>query len=183
MLQIRDDKGNELYQNNNFGVFNLKRNEYHVYIYNHQQNVFKAWMTNMNIFLLLVPMDEESIRQLNVEIINHDTSKFSEEEFEPYRKNFFPVSDKEKENNKGDFDMAWEHHYKNNPHHWNYWVDENGVAKEIDEINIIHMICDWMAMGMQFNNTAAEYYFKNKNKINLHPVTREKVEYILSRMD
>ena len=27
----------------------------------------------------------------------------------------------EKENNKEDFDKAWEHPYMNNPHHWDYW--------------------------------------------------------------
>lgn len=158
-----------------------KVGEYKQYINNHQANVWKAWIENLSSFIVYFNIDNTI--SLNKAIIEHDASKHSKEEFEPYRKQFFPVNDKEKEGNKESFDMAWEHHYKNNPHHWNYWVDEEtNIPKEMDDENIVHMLCDWMGMGMQFNNTAAEYYEKNKDKINLAPNTRIKVESYLAKM-
>lgn len=156
-----------------------KREEYKKYIENHQANVFKVWMENLHLVVDYFKLD--NVKDINNAIIKHDESKYSEEEFEPYRKQFFPVNEEEKANNKGSFDMACEHHYKNNPHHWDYWVEEDGTIKEMDDNNIIHMICDWMAMGIQFGNTAAEFYEKNKDKIKLGPNTRIKVEAYLAK--
>jgi hypothetical protein len=160
-----------------------KRNQYREYIDNHVSNVWNAWSNYKNLFICTVIAKDYEYNKLKINLLKHDESKYSEEEFEFYRKNFFPVSNTEKENNKENFEMAIEHHYKCNPHHWNYWVDDNGVAKEMEDIYIIEMICDWIAMGTQFGNTASEYYMKNRDKINLHPATKEKVEYILSQMN
>lgn len=90
------------------------------------------------------------------------------------------------------FDKAWEHHFKVNKHHWDHWcynweLNESGIPLsecelstplEIPDRYIIEMICDWTAMGYKFNNTAKEYYLKNKNKIKLNPKTRYKLELI-----
>ena len=161
-----------------------KKKEYIEYIDNHQANVWNAWCKNMNLFLDIFPFLSDLVNQKKIQnnIIIHDKSKYSDEEFEPYRIQFFSINDKEKEGNKENFDMAWKHHYTNNMHHWNYWVNEKGEAKEMDDFSIIEMICDWMAMGVQFNNTAAEYYEKNKDKINLASNTRIKVESILIKI-
>ena len=36
-----------------------------------------------------------------------------------------------------------------------------------DEINCVHMVVDWIAMGFEMGDTAKEYYEANKDKINL----------------
>jgi len=154
-----------------------KQQQYRKYIEEHTSNVWKAWTDNQHLF---ISVDSDIIKKTSKNILVHDLSKYSKEEFEPYRKNFFPINEKEKENNKLDFDKAVQHHYAYNQHHWNYWVRADGIAVEMNMIYIIEMICDWIAMGYKFNNTAKEYYEKNKEKINLNIISRKQVEYFLS---
>ena len=40
------------------------------------------------------------------QILKHDNSKYESEEFNAYRKNYFPVNTEEKELNKKDFEAA-----------------------------------------------------------------------------
>ena len=35
------------------------------------------------------------------------------------------------------------------------------------ELSLIHNIVDWVAMGFEFDDTAKDYYEKNKDKIQL----------------
>lgn len=154
------------------------------YIDQHVANVFKAWIEAKPIFLMDKTIDiKYAIDGIVRDLLQHDKSKYLSEEFEPYRRNFFPVSEEEKKNNKESFEMAVQHHYAVNDHHWNHWLNENKQPQEMTDVAIVHMICDWMAMGMQFGNTAAEYYNKNKDNIILAPNTRIKVESILSKME
>jgi len=162
-------------------LVDVKREEYRQYIDNHMANVWNSFINNKYLFIDTFGLITCAKAQSN--IINHDKSKLEPEEFEPYRKNFYPVSDEEKENNKRSFQMAVQHHYEHNPHHWNHWVDSEGNVEEMDDIHIIEMICDWMAMGIQYGNTAKQYYEKEKHNIKLGPYTRAKVELFLSKIN
>ena len=52
------------------------------------------------------------------QILKHDNSKYESEEFNAYRKNYFPVNTEEKELDKKDFEAVWGHHWTSNRHHW-----------------------------------------------------------------
>jgi len=84
---------------------------------------------------------------------------------------------------KRNFDKAWEHHYKNNPHHWNYWLDEKSVPRRIDGKYLEQMIADWEAMGLKFGGSAQAYYLRNYNNIKLERDTRIKLEMMLGLND
>lgn len=100
--------------------------------------------------------DDYSWHTLRSEIIAHDLSKFSKEEFVQYRDSFFPVNDEDKK--FSGFDAAWQNHKEKNPHH-------HETAKSYHDL--VHMVIDWTAMGYKFGNTAKSYYEANKEKVKL----------------
>jgi len=157
------------------------------YILEHKKNVFiECWK------------DKQYIHAFT-----HDLSKFLPTEFIPYAEWFYGYHgvklekdyNKEQLNNgmsnlsrnylecKNNFNKAWEHHYKNNKHHWNYWIDNNGVALDIPLKYINQMICDWKAMSKKFGDTPQSFYKNNRNKMNLSTKTRCNVEFILGFID
>lgn len=52
--------------------------------------------------------------------MNHDDSKYSVEEYDPYDQYFYAQNKTWKVCQ--DFDRAWLHHIHHNPHHWQHWV-------------------------------------------------------------
>ena len=164
-----------------------KENEYRKYIDNHINNVKKAWETMKSnsecmelISKYLNSSIKASISLIDELIKKHDLSKYEKEEFDAYRRNFYPVNDDEKNNNKESFDKAWEHHYTNNLHHWDYWyksgnMDKMGFAFCTEEV------CDWIGMAYQFNQSANEWYHQNSNDIHLGEKQRTFTEELLNR--
>ena len=154
----------------------IRHNEelYKEYINEHKLNVQKAWVSMKNnseciefISKNLSNMTIDIAIDLIDELIkNHDNSKYGKDEFDAYRKEFYPISPEEKESNKNDFERAWKHHYTNNLHHWNWWC-ESGNMNNMPFVHVIEMICDWEAMGYKFGNNSKEWYNNNKHKIHL----------------
>lgn len=159
-----------------------KEKIYKKYINNHKLNVQKAWETiksnNKCLNIILNYMPKLNIDIIDAEIKNHDNSKYSIEEFDAYRKQFYPISKEEKERNKEAFDKAWKHHYTNNMHHWNWWY-ESGNMNKMPYVYVIEMICDWEAMGYQFGNTSKEWYQENKGNIHLGEKQRKLAESLM----
>ena len=148
-------------------------NNYKEYIDNHRQNVVKAWTvmkSNSDCMSLiskyLNTSIESAIRLIDMLVDAHDLSKYGTSEFHQYRRHFYPVSEEEKESNKSAFDTAWEHHYTNNLHHWNWWY-KSGNMDNMKMPYVVEMICDWEAMGYQFGNTSKQWYENNKQDIHL----------------
>lgn len=132
----------------------------------------------------------------------HDNSKFYPAEFIPYARFFYgdkkPKRDKTgyyKPTDTGDaaFDFSWLLHQKRNDHHWQWWIlpeDEGGIkVLPMADDALIEMVCDWVGAGKAQGfisppdkpmQECQNWYEKNKHKINLHPNTRENVEYILT---
>lgn len=177
---------------------NKKMEEYAKYIDDHIERVQIAYANLISINPQLLRkicedyMDcknydnyDALLKRVQYNIINHDKSKYSDEEFLAYRKNFYPVDDREKEENKKDFEKAWKHHYENNTHHWEYWKKKDAKTNKDTDYNkmsliaMLEMICDWMAMSSKFNNTVIEWYSKEKDNIKLHPYTRHYVEILI----
>lgn len=50
-------------------------------------------------------------------------------------------------------------------------------------IHCVHMILDWMAMGMKFGDTAQQYYESNKSRIHLPEYAEEFMYEIFSRIN
>lgn len=148
-----------------------KTQEYLNYIEEHYNNVQKAWeilkeKCKHSPFIY----DDFNYFTIDELIKNHDLSKLSNEEFIPYRKQFFPTSFEKLADNKEAFDLAWRHHKENNPHHWEHWIEKHNTVMPDNydgRAQFICMVCDWMAMSMKFGDTPREYYEKNKNKIQL----------------
>lgn len=185
----------------------LQKEKYLSYIFEHQRNVLAAYIKlfnpkNVDILKNKGIVNDTILEELSQEIINHDNSKFSNEEFDFYRKKFYPTNREKKLSISGDemkqFDIAWMHHYLNNPHHPQYWKwvqlgsNKNTpnysntilpVATPMDIVSILHMICDWEAMSFKFNSTTMDWYNSNaseKERESLNPETKEKLEEILN---
>jgi len=97
--------------------------------------------------------------KLRRNVISHDLSKYSKEEFNDYRKCFFSKDYAEKET--GDFKTAWRHHYQ------------------------VEMILDWVAMSIKFNDDPLEYFMNKKSKLQKEfgdKIDYLKVAYILEKI-
>ena len=146
-----------------------KEEEYMEYIRNHINNVIKVFedmVENINKFDNKGYDDiVEAIKEAEYEgfVYRHDDSKYSDEEFNAYRRYWHSINDQEKEDSKEDFENAWKHHYTVNPHHPEYWL-KNNVPQPMELKYIVEMACDWIAMCMVKGGTAIQYYLDNKEE-------------------
>lgn len=137
-----------------------KVKEYEEYIKEHIQNVRNSYNDRKAKIQLVLGLSEGDMQELENRIKNHDTSKWSNDEFDAYRRHFHSVSDKEKEDSEEDFKKALNHHYMVNDHHPEYWKNT-----DMPNIAIAELICDWEAMGRKFGGNPLEYFEKNKTKL------------------
>lgn len=161
------------------GKLKTQEQNYLDYINEHINNVQIAWGT------MKIKLDDFLPTQVKMDVdklVNeHDRSKFSPEEFDGYRQWYHPYKNEEKDAEM--YNKAWVHHYTNNPHHWQYWKDKEGVSLEQKIPYILEMIADWTAMGYKFGDTPQEFYEKEKNNIILTDDAREYLEDILKRLE
>lgn len=135
------------------------------------------WMRDnldMNLFALV-----------NVNLFEHDASKYSTEEYDAYDKYFYGANKSSAVVNN--FNRAWLHHIHHNPHHWQHWVlmedDPKGtpIYIEMPENYVIEMICDWWSFSFRKGDLREifSWYNSHKNIMRLHKNTRKLVEEIL----
>lgn len=161
-----------------------KTSEYMDYISENKKNNQKAWDEIRNATIGISLLQRPAILdEMNWRIKNHDDSKFSEEEFVPYRQHFYPVDGEDVD--PAAFDRAWRTHYRRNDHHWQYWVDEDGdfiSSYSVDNkiCAYLEMVCDWQAMSYVMGGNAVSYYESNKSSIQIEAYWREFLEEILS---
>lgn len=180
-----------------------KEYEYKKYVDTHIENVKKAWgllkdNNNVRDYLSseyksgtydmrtgkgIVDTITYTVQYLyaivDMQIENHDASKYTIDEWEGYRKNFYPVDNDEKNDNVRDFKAAVSHHYITNMHHWNWWADTN--HKNDMPLNfVIEMCCDWIGMSITNNGNALDWY-RNQKDIVLGNKQKKWVENILIR--
>ena len=168
---------------NAFGLLNMIREdldgyqeEYKNYILEHKANVkkFADW---------LVEKLPELFEGCNVEtfyevIEEHDESKYSEEEFEPYAQHFYGTKD-----NDFEYNQAWKHHWMNNEHHPEFWLGE-----DMPYIYILEMICDWGSFSIKSGNIRelSDFYYnkaRDDKEKNLSDATKEIIEEILTKIN
>ena len=168
---------------NAFGLLNMinegapdYQKEYKDYVDAHKERVeeFSTWLLS-SCPEVFEGVDVEVFKDL---IKEHDESKYSEEEFEPYAQKWF--GDRKK---TFEYEEAWKHHWMTNEHHPEYWLGE-----DMPLIYILEMICDWGSFSIASGDIGelSEFYY-NKAKAdpekNLSEATQEIIEDILSKID
>lgn len=158
-----------------------KIKEYCDYLEEHLSNMSSAWeIIKTKCYDLDVLNDPFHYKNINNLILDHDLSKFSKEEFIPYRDKYYPVLDNPY--NERDYYSAWENHLINNPHHWENWTNLNYDNNYEWKYHCLCMICDWVAMGLKFNDTALNYYEKNKEKIHIPEYAKSFLYKVLNKV-
>lgn len=145
---------------------------------------------------------EEALDGLKEEVEAHDNSKYSDEEFEPYRRHFDKtvqedLYDKEHPENEEfveqEYQKAWAHHYLINPHHpefWNHTDIKDGALipleeprkngpRDMDLRSILHMICDWMGMSLKFRQKYSPVSWYNTQAADERKAMSEKTRHTL----
>ena len=154
----------------------------------HLRNVAASWKRIQETCKdLNVISDDHLFWCIDSMIKEHDVSKMSHEEFIPYQRNFFPLTDPNVagfgEDPDGDaWEAALSHHHKNNKHHWENWTQIKPYAPNELACHCVCMVCDWMAMGLKFDDTAEAYYEANKEKIDLPEWADKFLEEIFERI-
>ena len=150
--------------------------EYLEYIKAHKERVekFASWLKT-NCPEVFEGVDTDVFWDL---IKEHDESKFSEEEFEPYAQRWH--GDKKK---TPEYDEAWKHHWMNNEHHPEFWLGE-----DMPYIYILEMICDWGSFSIakgDFKELSDFYYNKAKEDPEkmLSDATQEIIEDLLVKIN
>ena len=168
---------------NAFGLLNMinedldgYQEEYKNYVEAHKQNVekFADWLKT-NCPEVFEGVDLEVFDEV---ISEHDESKFSEEEFEPYAQKWYGNGEESLE-----YKEAWKHHYMNNEHHPEFWLGE-----DMPYIYILEMLCDWGSFSIAKGNLEelSDFYFnkaKEDEEKNLSEATKEIIEDVLSKID
>lgn len=146
------------------------------YILEHKERVkqFADWLKE-NLPELFDNIDTELFDEM---IEEHDDSKFSEEEFEPYAQKWFGNGKKTLE-----YEEAWKHHWTNNEHHPEFWLGE-----DMPYIYILEMLCDWGSFSMKSGNLKelSEFYYneaKDDEEKNLSDNTKIIIEEILTNIN
>ena len=159
---------------------NSRCDEYEDYLHVHISNVSKAWLQFLKPVIIELYPELVTIIEENLKV--HDKSKYTEEEYSAYCNYFYPT--KACPANKDAFDLAWLHHQRENPHHWQYWV----LIEDIGHITpldmpveyIVEMLCDWHSFsGTNPISTAYKWYTDNKHCMRLSSKTIKLVEELL----
>lgn len=157
-----------------------RRDEYLEYIRDHISSVKRTWDEILYPTLLTdSDLTVEDFTKISVVVGNHDKSKYEDPEFLPYLHHFYPT--KENPNNEVEFDLAWLHHQKVNPHHWQYWVlvRDGGdlVPMDMPLEYVIEMLCDWHSFSKKNpESTAYRWYEDNQDKMILSDGTRDLIK-------
>jgi hypothetical protein len=150
--------------------------DYKQYVIDHKERVsqFSSWLQESCPDLF----ENIDIEVFNDLITEHDESKFSEEEFEPYAQRWH--GDKKK---TPEYERAWEHHWQNNEHHPEYWLGE-----DMPYIYILEMICDWGSFSIasgDMKELSDFYYNKAINDPEKNPsdATKEIIHDLLIKIN
>jgi len=159
--------------------------EYDRYLKEHIMNVMKAYDWLIENLPEVVHPNGEVERNL----IWHDLSKYSSEEYDAYDRYFYGSKGNISSEVLNNFNRAWLHHIHHNPHHWQHWVlheDEGEVkALEMPSAYVIEMISDWMSFSIKKGdvNEVVSWYEKHSPTMILHKNTRRMVDTIIKAID
>ena len=138
--------------------------KYTEYLLGHIGNVAEALekLADLNIEFI-----NDNIDKLREIVKDHDYTKWDDPEWTGYLHHFYPTNDEEAMMSE-EFETACRHHIKNNKHHWDYWVDDEGnLISDIDEeeykLYCVERCCDWLAMANQHEEGPRDWYKANRD--------------------
>ncbi len=151
-----------------------KTREYLDYLEEHLNNVAKAFseLTMACDGKESWVGDDYTWHMFKQEVENHDLSKFSKEEFVPYRDKFFSTEGQVLKD--PGFDKAWEHHKHNNHHH--HETAENFM-------DLVHMVIDWMAMSYKFGDNPRDFYNKTKPQMKFDKKHHDYIDFLFDCLE
>lgn len=135
--------------------------EYLNHILKHKAMVFTAWMYLADKLCELGFINESDMDKIHINIINHDNSKFLSDEFYIYAKRFYRNRRKNLRTNEN-FKKAVKLHKERNLHHFESLKDYKG---DDWKCYAVELVCDYIAMGWEFNNYVCEYFGKVKDEL------------------
>ena len=152
--------------------------EYYKYLKIHEVRLKASFNDRIYALKNALLLSKEQCEELKERILKHDASRYTPEEWDDWRKSYFPINDKEKEEGEESEKKARSHHYKVNAHHPEHWK-----GKEMDKVSIAEMIIDWEADSKADGGNPLKWWLyddeaKEKKKL-LNPKTREEVERVL----
>lgn len=156
--------------------------KYLEYLEGHIGNVKEAFEL---LCTLDIPFINENKNELLSIVSSHDESKYEEPEWSAYLHHFYPTCDEDSLKTE-EFEEACKCHIRNNPHHWDYWVEDGKLIDDIDEyqykLYTVERLCDHMAMSIQNNNKPADWYYANKDHIIMPSYGYEFYEDMLTKI-
>ena len=161
---------------------NEANEKYLEYLEGHIGNVKEAFDI---LCKLDIPFINENKNELLSIVSSHDESKYEEPEWSAYLHHFYPTCDEDSLKTE-EFEEACRCHIHNNPHHWDYWVEDGKLIDDIDEheykLYTVERLCDHMAMSIQNNNKPADWYYANKDHIIMPDYGYEFYEDMLAKI-
>ena len=161
---------------------NEANEKYLEYLEGHIGNVKEAFDI---LCKLDIPFINENKNELLSIVSSHDESKYEEPEWSAYLHHFYPTCDEDSLKTE-EFEEACRCHIHNNPHHWDYWVEDGKLIDDIDEheykLYTVERLCDHMAMSIQSNNKPADWYYANKDHIIMPSYGYEFYEDMLAKI-
>lgn len=123
---------------------------------------------------------EQENEKIGLLIGKHDDSKYTKEEWLPYARRFCgPEKDKTSPEVKTAFKEAVKLHKSRNLHHWENLKNYKGQKWKC---YIVELVCDYIAMGWEFDNFICEYYDKVKEEIELPKKYKEYLDSIVNNI-
>lgn len=132
-----------------------------------ERNVFLNYTASLLEHLFWVQAAGVTIGVPEEQLMVHDLSKMSEEEFAPYAHWFYGSKDRPR------FEIAWLHHIHRNQHHPSHWALTPDYAAFMPDNFALEMIADWLGASKAYTGSwdISPWIEKTKGKILLHPDT------------
>lgn len=167
-------------------VFSSPRNRaYGRYVWIHKLRVYQAGRRiGVGVIYLLI----------------HDWDKLLPGNWVAYAEQFYTEDGEtwpEQRDYSAAFKREWNSHQKKNRHHWQYWImiwDHGGEeVRPMLYQDALEMLADWVGAGCAIKGTeineddifeeTRKWYDANRNKMRLHPDTREFIEGVMEYVD
>lgn len=123
------------------------------------------------------------------QLLMHDVSKFSKEEWGPYAECFYDEDGwkiAEPDMQSDEFRLAWHYHQRRNPHHWQYWERPAGAYPfRMPGKLVIEMVADWAGAGRVQTGgwDIQEWAIEHLSMVELHPDTANDVAALLAILE
>ena len=171
-------------------MIKLMNKEYNNYLLKHRQWVkdsFSMVQAKLREYLISdLGYNENQVNhilsELWTQLNHHDDSKYSDAEYHAYNDYFYG---KERTPEiKLNFNIAWNHHQKCNPHHWQYWIliTDSGkiIPLPMPFKYIVEMLCDWHSFSRTDpQSTAYNWYTENSRNMMLHSDSIKIIEKLI----